>query len=270
MPKIVPAYYYAQYGADYTKHYPAQSFGGWTKTQVPIDPKRTAVVVMHVWKLPDMQQCPGLYDHLEYAQRADSIVAERYPAFLDAVRKSGIRVIHVGAGFEPQLQEFPGYHAVREKYPPVCRERISPTDEHKILMDRHWKQSCSANAERYEDIERSFTGRGFSVTPLDHEEVVTHSNQLFSLCKEHGIEHLIYAGFAVNACLIMSACGLIDMVRHGLMCSVVGDLTTAVENKKSVQTQSNREYGLWMFAVQSGYVFLSEDLNNTLLKEEQL
>ena len=47
------------------------------------------------------------------------------------------------------------------------------------------------------------------------------------------------------------------MCRHGLMCFVAGDLPTAAENKKSVQPQSNREHGLWMFAVQSGYVFLS-------------
>lgn len=257
---IVPAYYYAQQGADYSLDYPAEGFGGWTKTQVPLDPKRTAVVVMHVWQLPAMEECPGLYDHLEYAARADAIVTERYPSFLEAVRESGVRTIHVGAGFEPQLQEFPGYHAVREKYPPIKTEKIEASEAHKANMDRHWKNTCSADPEAYADIERSFTGRGFAVRPLDHEEVVTHSNQLLALCREHGIEHLIYAGFAVNMCLIMSSCGLVDMSRHGLMCSVVGDLTTAVENKASITQQSNREYGLWMFALQSGYVFLSEDL----------
>ena len=269
MPINVPAYYYAQHGADYTKEFPAQGFEGWTKTHVPLNLAKTAVVVMHVWKLPDAEQCPGLYSHLEYARRADAIVAERYPAFLAAVRKSGLRVIHVGAGFEPQLREFPSYHAVRKKYPPVSPERLTVSEEQKALMDKHWKSSCSADMHQYNDIERSFSGRGFSVTPLEHEEVVTHSNQLFALCKEHGIEHLIYAGFAVNACLIMSQCGLIDMVRHGLMCSVVGDLTTAVENKKSIQAQSNREYGLWLFAVQSGYVFLSDDLKRNLQRPER-
>ena len=260
MPMIVSGYYYAQYRADRTIEYPAQGFDGWTQTQVPIDLDRTAVVVMHVWQLPTVEECPGLYDHLEYAPRADAIVSERYPSFLKAARESGMRVIHVGAGFEPQLREFAGYHAVREKYPPVSHEKIAGSEAHKALMDKHWKSTCAADPEAYADIEKSFAGRGFAVKPLEHEEVVTHTNQLFALCREHGIDHLIYAGFAVNMCLLMSACGMVDMSRHGLMCSVVGDLTTAVENKASILHQSNREYGLWMFAIQSGYVFLSDDL----------
>ena len=159
MPMIVPGYYYAQHRADRTIEYPAQGFGGWTQTQVPLDPKRTAVVVMHAWQLPALESCPGLYDHLEYAARADSIIAERYPSFLETARKNGVRVIHVGAGFEPQLQEFSGYHAVREKYPPVREEKIEASEAHKAQMDRHWKNSCSADSAAYEDIERSFAGR---------------------------------------------------------------------------------------------------------------
>lgn len=264
---ITPAYYYAQQGADIQAQYPAQSFGGWTKMHLPIDPKRVAVVVMHAWQMPSYQDCPGLYEHVEYISRADAIVQERFPGFLESVRKSGIRLIHVGAGFEPQLQEFPGYRRMIEKYPPTTTPKIEASKTLEAMRELHWNLTATATASRHEDIERSFAGRGFAVRPLDHEEVVTHTNQLFALCREHGIEHLIYAGFAVNMCLIMSSCGLIDMSRHGLMCSVVGDLTTAVENKESIHTQSNREYGLWLFAVQSGYVFLSEDLKKAFSKQ---
>ena len=259
----VPAYYYAQHGADVTAQHPALSFQGWTETQVPLDPVRTAVVVMHSWKLPGTEQCPGLFKHLEYGSRADDSMENRFPAFLEAVRKSGIRLIHVAAGFEPQLQEFSGYHAVRKKYPPQGEPRITPTKQMLELKERHWHQSCSANADDYADIERSFRLRGFTILPRDNEEVVTASNQLFEICSENGIEHLIYTGFAVNACLTMSPCGFLDMVRRGFMCSVVGDLTTGVENKESCLTQANRNYGLWQFAMQGGYVFLSECLKET-------
>ena len=65
---------------------------------------------------------------------------------------------------------------------------------------------------------------------------------------------------------MLSPCGCLDMTRRGLVCSIVGDLTTAVENKESCETQRNREYGLWQFAVQGGYVFLSDSLVDLLPK----
>jgi hypothetical protein len=59
--------------------------------------------------------------------------------------------------------------------------------------------------------------------------------------------------------------GYVDMSRHGVICSIVSDLTTAVENKESCVEERNKEYGLWKFST-VGVVFKQEDLENKLLK----
>jgi len=262
----IPAFYYAQQGADPSRPYPGESFGGWKKTDIPIDWDHTAIIVMHAWAAPDPAENKGVYQCVEYLGRAKQIAETKFPTFLQAVRESGARLIHVAAGFERQLEEFEGYHRVRHKYPPEEIERIAPSDAMQELRMRHWRLTGAEDDTDYAQIEAGYANYRFAVIPRDHEDVVTHANQLLGLCREYGIEHLIYTGFAVNACLIASPCGMLDMERRGVMCSIVGDLTTAVENKESCRTQRHREYGLWQFATQSGFVFLSEELKMALPK----
>lgn len=260
MAVLIPAYYYAQQGADIALPYPGESFGGWKRTQVPVDLDHTAVIVMHAWELPGPQEDPGLYQHVEYIQRADRIMKEKLLPMLEHFRRSSLRVIHVAAGFETALQSLPGYQRVCGKVMPEQYETISVTPEHEALRQKHWRLTGAESEEHNRQLEEGYSRYDFAAKPLDEEDVVCAANQLFALCREHRIEHLIYMGFAVNACLSFSPCGMLDMSRRGLMCSIVGDVTTAVENKESCREQSNLRYGLWQFAVQSGFVFLSEEL----------
>ena len=253
----IPAYYYAQQGADYTRPQPALGFGGWRETEVPIDPDHTAIIVMHAWSVPKTE---GLLQHVEYIGRADRIMEERFPAFLEAVRKSGVRLIHVAAGFEAALERFPGYHRVKQECPPERVETIDPSPTVQELKMRHWRLTGAEDPMHHEQIEAGYGSYDFAIEPLEHEDVVITANQLLHLCRKHRIEHLIYTGFAVNACLLLSPCGSLDMTRRGLICSIVGDLTTAVENKESCLGQRNLEYGLWQFSVQGGFVFLADTL----------
>lgn len=263
MSVFVPAYYYAQQGADPSARFPGQSYEGWGRTEVPFEPSRTAIIVMHLWQVPQERY---LREHVEYLSRTDAIIEKKFPDFLQAARRSGIRIIHVAAGFEKVLPTFPGYRRMMEKYPPVEYPAITPSEELLRLRDRHWRLVGANTQEKYDEIESCYSRYDFAIKPRDDEDVVFASSQLFSLCRDNGIEHLIYTGFAVNACLTMSPCGMMDMTHCGLMCSIVGDMTTAVENKETCAEQRNREYGLWQFAVQSGFVLLSDDLKDTLLK----
>ena len=264
MSVMIPAYYYAQQGADRFLPNPGVGFGGWKETEVPVDWEHTAIIVMHAWDSPDPEENEGVYQCVEYIQRAKEIVQNKFPGFLQAVRRSGARLIHVAAGFEKQLEEFAGYQRIKALYPPQVRDGITPGKAMQDLRLRHWRLTGAEDDTHHEQIEAGYAKYRFAILPQDHEDVVTHANQLLEVCKAHGIEHLIYTGFAVNACLISSACGMLDMDRRGVMCSIVGDLTTAVENKESCVTQRNREYGLWQFATQSGFVFVSEQLQKML------
>jgi len=261
----VPGYIYAQQSADYSLPHPGEGYTGWTNLNIPLDPSKTAIVVMHAWKTLPYEQCPGIYRLCEYLPRSQAIMETRFPSFLQAVRSSNVRLIHVGSGTEKTLATHPGYQKIRQKYPEQAHPRMQLSEQTQKLWDLHWKiGGCSDENEQ--DFLMSCEQRDFDIKPLDTEDLVCTSEQLYQVCLEHGIEHLIYTGFAVNWCLTYNECGIIDMNKYGMMCSIVGDLTTAVENKESCRTQEHLKYGLWMFSTYNGFVFLADDLKRNLLQ----
>jgi len=263
----VPAYYYAQRGIDLSLPYPGEGIIGWGKTDIEIEPERTAVIIMHAWNPLPYEEYPEQSEIVEYLSRVEPIVKNRIEPFLADVRASGMRLIHVAAGFEPELQDFAGYHRMQKKYPPTQHERISCSEAHKALEMKRRLLNIAATPQFHDRIEETYYKYTFRIKPQEHEDVVCASNQLFALCRDEGIDHLIYSGFAVNACLKTSPCGYTDMTRHGIMCSIVGDLTTAVESKETCREQLNLKNGLWQYAVWGGFVFLSQDLRQTLLPQ---
>ena len=86
------------------------------------------------------------------------------------------------------------------------------------------------------------------------------ANQLDALCREADVSHLIYAGFAVNWCLLMSPAGMLDMSRRGYLCSALRQAVTAVENRESARTEAHKEEALWRVSLAFGYVFAVDPL----------
>jgi hypothetical protein len=101
--------------------------------------------------------------------------------------------------------------------------------------------------------------------PVGDEGIAESAAQLFALCKSAGVNHLIYAGFAINWCLLMSPGGMLDMSRRGVMCSVFRQAVTAVENKETARQGLNKQLALWRVALAFGFVFDVEDFLHGLL-----
>lgn len=260
----IPARYYAQQSADYSLSCPGEGYRGWTKADIPVDPAHTAVLVMHAWSIPPRESCPGIYRVCEYIPRSQEIIANRFPAFLAAMRAGGVRLIHIGSRTEKSLDRLPGYQRVARRFPPEdAPEQIAPDDTLRRLREFR-EENVFYDRTNRDDVRRAGEVRDFAILPNDDEDVACTSGQLFGLCREYGITHLIYTGFAVNACLTMSPCGFFDMTRRGILCSIVSDLTTAVENRESCASEAHKEYGLWAFALWGGFVFDSADLMRTL------
>jgi hypothetical protein len=98
-----------------------------------------------------------------------------------------------------------------------------------------------------------------SARPVEDEGVAENSSQLLALCRDAGINHLIYAGFAINWCLLMSPGGMVDMERRGVMCSAFRQAVTAVENRESARQELAKQLALWRVSLGFGFVFDVED-----------
>lgn len=253
--------YYQQFDADYSLDVPAEGYAGWKTGKVDIDPKHTAVVLMHAWDCGTLEQYPGWWRACACIPHTYQICGEVLPKLLAAVRASELKLFHV-VGWGKYYEQYPGYRrtvalAGPEPAPlqgvesdPV-REKLSAFRADNVFVGKHNRA----------DVERGSARMGFpkEAEPLGDEGIAKDAHQLFALCKESGVNHLIYSGFNIDWCLLMSAGGMVDMSRRGVICSVFEQAVTAVENKETARRQLCKEIGLWRVSVGFGFVFDVDD-----------
>lgn len=256
------ANYYQQFDADYERDVPAEGYGGWQRAEIELDLGHTALVSMHAWETGTRAQYPGWYRAVEYIPRAQEICRTVYPRLRDAVRGAGVTLFHVVGGGD-YYRSLPGYQrAVALAGPSPPAPETVPADASLRKLQELRRQRVFVGPHNSADVERGFARLDFpaEARPAGDEGVAENGHQLLALCKHHGVNHLVYFGFAINWCLFMSPGGMLEMSRHGVMCSAVRQATTAVENRESARQQWAKELGLWRVALAWGFVFDVDDL----------
>ncbi|MEN6521717.1 MAG: hypothetical protein ABFD46_11285 [Armatimonadota bacterium] len=252
----IRADYYQQFDADFNLDVPGEGYGGWKKAEIDVSTKHTALIVMHAWDMGSREEYPGWHRAVEYIPRASEIYKTIFPTLLEAVRNSNMRLIHVVSG--SYYQNLPAYLKTVELAGP------EPEQPAKIEVDpvtrQLWKfreKNVFVGEHNDADVNRGFAEMGFppEARPLDNEYIAENSHQLFAICKAHGINHLIYTGFAINWCLLLSPGGMADMSRKGIMCSAIRQAVTAVENKETAREEICKQIALWRVALEFGFVF---------------
>lgn len=254
------ARYYQQFDADFSLDVSAEGYGGWQEGPVDLGLDHTAVVVMHAWDMGTRAQFPGWYRAVEYIPRAEAIAETVFPPLLSVVRARGVALFHVVGGGD-YYKRCPGYRrALALAGPEPALPQIEADDSLRALQ--HFRAAHVFVGEHNRaDVTAGFERLDFhpQVRPVGDEGVAENAGQLFALCRERGVNHLIYAGFAINWCLLMSPGGMLDMSRRGLMCSVFRQAVTAVENRESARLELHKEEALWRVALAFGFVFDVDD-----------
>jgi hypothetical protein len=262
----LPASYYQQFDADLSGAVPGERYGGWKRADIEIALAHTAVVVMHAYSAGTAEAYPGWHRAVEYIPRSYAIAREVFPPLLAAVRASPLRLFHV-AGGGTYYREYGGYrHAVDLAGETPRVEKIAP-DPVLEQLRAFRADHVFPGAHNREDIRRGAPHTDFlpEARPQGEEGIAEDGRQLFALCKEAGVNHLIYAGFAINWCLLMSPGGMVDMSRHGVLCSAIRQAVTAVENRETARRELNKELALWRVALAFGFVFDVGDLVDALV-----
>lgn len=253
---------YRQFDADATRAVPAEAFAGWHDVEVELAPDHTALVVMHAWDCGAPHEYPGWRRAVEYHARAERILAEVFPPLLRAVRRSPLPVLHVVGGDRDYFSHLPGYRHALELVgaeAPPARARSDPVHED---LRRIRAAAAFPGTHNAADIAAGLARLDFApaARPEPGEGVAENAAQLAALCREHSINHLIYVGFALNWCLLMSPGGMVDMSRLGFLCSTVPEAVTAVENARTAGEELEKSQALWRVAVEFGFVFPLQEL----------
>ena len=253
---------YRNFDADYSLAAPAEGFGGWTTIPVELPLAETALVSMHAWDCKSREEIPATYRVEEYYPRAHRILKTVFPPLLAAAREGGMTVLHVVGGGD-YYKDLPGYRKAVElagTEPEFTGE--APHSDANIRFREMKSDFGIPGAQNRKDQQKEGLRLDFApqARPIAGEGVAENAPQLSALCREAGVSHLLYIGFAVNWCLLTSAGGIRDMARRWYFCSVIQDATTAVENKESARTESNKAEALWRISTGHGFVFDSEPL----------
>ncbi len=259
---LIRTNYYRQFSADYSRDVPAEGYGGWNSAYLEISRENTAVVIMHAWDTGSYSDFPGWWRAVEYIPRARTICRDVFPRLTRAVRGNGMKLFHVVGGGD-YYRTCPGYRKAVElagPSPPALRQVEG--DSVTAALREFKSRNVFVGQENIADVRRGFRDMGFAenARPRDDEYVAENGHQLAAVCRHTKVNHLIYAGFAVNWCLLMSPGGMIEMQKYGLMCSVVREATTAVENKESAARELCKELALWRVALAFGFVYDLDDL----------
>ena len=260
-PTRIRARSYRQFSADYSLDVPAESYGGWHSVDLDFDLDATALVVMHAWDCGGLENYPGWYRAVEYLPRSEQIAHDVFPPLLAGARAAGLTVFHVVGGPTDYYSHLSGYRRARSliaETPPV--ERISPSPTLAALRAFR-AANVFPGAENREDVERGRPILTFLPTalPVGDEGVAESSDQLFALCRAEGIEHLVYVGFALDGCLLLSPGGMVDLSRRGILCSTIAEGVTSIENAETARTEQAKAVALWRVALLFGFVFGLEE-----------
>ena len=261
----VPTMYYQQYGADPSLGDDAAlTYGGWKKSDLPLNAEKTAIVVMHAAYVGEAETAPEQFQYCEYVPRSYRIAEENFGTVLDAARAAGIKIYHVpfGVGY---YEEMPGYTETQaigaeSKYTPRDRaEKDDVLSELRAFKDNNvtpgpnaW-DGIRAAREKY----LNFLPEAM---PEGNEPICTTSNELAAVAIRDGVNHLVYMGFAVDSCLLSDEGGMLGMTRHGFMRSAIKDCVTAVENRESTPSKHHTDTALWRVVYNYGFVYEGKDL----------
>lgn len=253
----LPAQLYRQFDADPSLPVPGEGYGGWQTVEAELAPDHTALVVMHAWDTGQPHEFPGWRRAVEYTPRARRILAEVFLPLLAAVRRSPLPVFHVVGGGTDYYSHLPGYRR-------AVRLAGNPAAPAPVVRDPVYERLQQLRAARgfpgehnAADIAAGFARLDFApeARPLGEEGVAENGAQLAALCRAQGINHLVYVGFALNWCLLMSPGGMVDMSRHGVLCSTIREAVTAVENRETARSEGEKQQALWRVALEFGLVF---------------
>jgi len=259
--RTLRANYYQQFDADYDLDVPGEGYGGWKKEELEFPLDRMALVVMHAWDTGTFEEYPGWYRSIEYIPRAEEIGQSVFPTLLDSVRRSSVPLFHVVGGGD-YYKDREGYKsAVNLAGPKPEKPPVIESDDITANLRKFKAEHSSVGAHNREDVNRGFKVVDFmpNAMPVDGEGIAENAHQLFALCRENNINHLVYAGFAINWCLLLSPGGMADMSKRGVMCSAIRQAVTAVENKETARDETCKETALWRVALAFGFVFDLDD-----------
>jgi nicotinamidase-related amidase len=215
--------------------------------KLPVE--QTALVLVDTWDNHFIES---------WLERAERMTREAVVPVLHSSRNAGLTIVHApNSSVTPDFPE----HMKRHKTAPAAAVPDSATDWPPAEFRRRQGEYCAFRGPRAQppgipDID---IGMSPHIDVLDEDFLLETGQQLHDLCRERGILHLIYAGFATNWCILNRDYGMRSMARFGYNMILLRESTMGVEYPDTVDECFATELAIREVETQIGFTISNAD-----------
>lgn len=181
-------------------------------TKEKVDPSKIAIIVVDMWN----------YYYCRTGKKRKEAMIPRMNRVLDEARSLGIQVVFLPTDV---IQSYEGYPQRKTVLALPHHDLPEPID-----FNPPWPRGgdeCTCGPGPQCMVNYGWTAMDSSLKICDADLIVHGEQELYNLCKEQGITHLLYVGIAANNCELFKPGAIFSMTRYGLKCVLVRDLSEA-------------------------------------------
>lgn len=174
----------------------------------------TAVIVCDMW---DKHWC-------DFASKRADEMAPRVDELLNAVRASGVQIIHCPS---ETLGFYQGAMARRrmQSSPPTEPAAVKKVTEPGLPIDDS-DGGCPGNETFY----LAWTRQHAAIEIKEEDGISDNGREIYNYLHQEGIRNILYVGVHTNMCVLGRTFGIRQMTRWGMNCALVRDLTDTMYN----------------------------------------
>lgn len=213
--------------------------------QLPVE--ATALVLVDTWDNHVIES---------WLERAEQVMREAVVPVLAAARAAGLTIVHA-----PSPRVTPSYpeHMARHRPVPEAPPPDWPTVEFRARQAEYAAfRGPRAQPPGVPDIT---IGMSPLIEVRDDDVLLQTGQQLHELCRDRGLLHLIYAGFATNWCVLGRDYGMRAMAARGYNLILLRDATMGVEYPDTLEELMATELAIREAETQLGFSAAKADFS---------
>jgi nicotinamidase-related amidase len=201
--------------------------GQWSEVRVdyPFDPAKSALIVCDMW---DRHWCSGA--NLRVAE-----LVKKLEPVLETARRNGITIVHAPS----ETMSF--YHNMPQRMRMLALPAVMPLKELDLSSPPLPIDDSDGGCDTPGETEhRAWTCQhpGLKIAPEDY--ISDDGREIYNLLRSRSIQTVFYTGVHVNMCILNRTFGIKQMMKWGVNCVLLRDLTDAMYNPASAPHVSHQ------------------------------
>jgi nicotinamidase-related amidase len=248
-----------------------ESEWGFSERTLEISPDEVALVMVDCWNMgygpeplaADLGWIAEMNPSFRAARACGKVMRDFIVPAREAARKAGMTIVHAPA---PEVaKKYPRhlsekYRAPSEEPQPVAKPKEEPWPPGGSGW-QHWNDWRSKEwSDAYSEwCRRDLKDIAPPLKPKDDEFVIATGDELHRLLKDRRIRHIIYCGFALNACIPLRDYGAFAFSQRGYGCILLRDASGSIETHLTVRQLSMQSHFEQWFEMMLGYTASTAD-----------